>query len=228
MIEPLDIISWKCRPIALAVLAALSGSTLLMHPSAVAASRAESEDSFTYVLLEAGTQNSYMSASMDDLRRVQALRSGREGLLYARHGGAAYVIRDAATLREARAIFAPQQALGAQQAELGSRQAALGQRQAALGQRQAQLGAQQARLGGRQAKASPGRAEALARQQDELGRQQDALGRQQDALGRQQDALGEQQDALGREQDRLGREADARIRGLLADAIRSGVARRVD
>jgi hypothetical protein len=210
VIEPLN--SRKCRCIALALLAALCG--LAVSPPAVVAGSAPSADRFSYVLFAEGGRSTTMSGSTEDLSRARALRSGTEALLYVRRGGAAYLIRDAVTLRRAEAIFEPQQALGARQAELGSRQAALGSRQAALG-------AEQGRLGRRQAKASPG-------EQDDLGRRQDALGRQQEALGRQQEELGRQQDALGREQDRLGREADARFRDLLADAIRRGVAQRID
>jgi hypothetical protein len=214
VIEPLALASSKSRRIALAMLTAFFGLFALIQPPAAVAGGGRSPDRTSYVLLAQGSSSSAMSGSMEDLDRARKLRVGREGLLYVRRGEAAYVIRDAATLRRAEAIFEPQQALGAQQAELGSRQAALGSRQAALG-------AQQARLGARQARASPHR-------QDALGRQQDELGRRQDALGRQQDTLGHQQDALGREQDRLGREADSRFRALLAEAIERGLAQRID
>lgn len=173
----------------------------------VAPAFAADSDRAAYVLLSQDSRSATMSGSTDDLRRARALRVGREALLYVRQGGAAYVIRDPATLRRAEAIFEPQEAMGARQAELGSRQAALGGRQAALG-------AQQARLGAQQASASPGRAAELGRRQDELGRQQNALGAQQGALGR--------------EQARLAREADAKFRALLAEALRSGAAQRVD
>lgn len=204
----------KCRRIAPSILAAFSAIFILVQGPAAAGGADRSGDRFAFVLLAAGNSSSTMNASTADIRRATTLRAGREGLLYVRQGGAAYVIRDAATLREAEAIFRPQQELGARQAELGAQQAA-------LGQRQARLGAEQARLGLRRASASPRRAE-------ELGRQQDALGRQQGALGREQNALGRQQDALGREQSRLAGLADAKIRALLAEALRRGVARRVD
>jgi hypothetical protein len=194
---------------AIVALAAVAALLLLPAPAASAGSGQDS-----YVLFSQGSRSTSMSGSTSDLDRGRALRAGQEAMLYVRQGGAEYVVRDAATLRRAEAIFEPQRAMGARQAELGSRQAALGSRQAALG-------AQQAALGARQANATP-------RQAAELGRQQDALGRQQDALGRQQDALGRQQDALGREQDRLGREAQARFRALIAEAIRRGVAQRVN
>jgi hypothetical protein len=208
VIEPLARLPRQSRRLFLAVLAAFCGLCALIQPPAAAADRT------SYVLFAPGGSSTTMSGSTEDLRRARALRVGAEALLYVRQGGASYVVRDPATLRRAEAIFEPQQAMGARQAELGSRQAELGSRQAALG-------AQQARLGARQASASP----ALAA---ELGRQQAALGRRQDELGRQQDALGQQQGALGRGQARLAREADAKFRALLADALRSGLARRVD
>jgi hypothetical protein len=212
--EPLALAAGTCRRLALLAVTALFAPMLLVSSHAAAAAAEEPADRFSYVLLSPGSRSSTMSGSTEDLRRARSLRNGQEGLLYIRDGGAAYVIRDAATLREAEAIFEPQKAMGARQAELGSRQAA-------LGHRQARLGAEQARIGSRQASASPARAETL-------GRQQDALGRQQDELGRQQEALGRQQDALGREQDRLAREAEARFRILVAEALQRGVAQRVD
>ena len=200
--------------IALAALTAIAGLIVSIQPGAIAAEAVRSGDHSSYVLMSAGSQSSMMSGSTDDLRRARALRAGREGLLYVRQGGAAFVVRDPATLRRAEEIFAPQRALGARQAELGSRQAGLGSRQAALG-------GEQARLAARQIGASPGSAGAFSRQQSELGERQDALGRQQDVLGREQDAL-------GREQERLSRQAEAGLRALIADAIRSGVAQRLN
>jgi hypothetical protein len=214
MIQKLPLAPPAARRIALAVVTAACVLTLPLQAAAVASAIAQSEERIAYVLLSQGNGNSSMSGSTEDMRRAHALRSGSEALLYVRQGGAAYVIRDAATLRQAQAIFEPQQALGARQAELGSRQAA-------LGARQARLGAEQARLGSRQAGATPQRAVALGREQGELGRQQNELGRQQNVLG-------QEQAALGREQARLGRVASERIRALVAQAVRSGVAQRVN
>lgn len=211
MIQPLA--TFKFRTAAGAALLALCG---LAVPAAIpvdAAGAAESADRTAYVLLGAGGRSSTMSGSMDDLGRAKALRSGSEALLFVRQGGTAYVIRDPAILRQAEALFEPQRALGAKQGELGARQGALGRRQSALGR-------EQGRLGRQQADASSSRAA-------ELGRQQAALGRQQDSLGRQQEALGREQSALGREQERLGREAEAKLRILIGEAIRRGVAQRI-
>lgn len=211
MIEPLALLPHNSRRLLLAMLTALCG---LLPLTGLPAAAAADGERIAYILFSQGSSSTTMSGSTDDLRRARALRAGQEALLYVRRGGAAYVVRDPATLRRAEAIFEPQQAMGARQAELGSRQAALGSRQAALG-------AEQARLGARQASASP----ALAA---DLGRQQSALGRRQDELGRQQDALGRRQSALGREQARLAREAEVKFRALLADALERGLARRVD
>ncbi len=204
MIDPLAFLSRQGR-VLLALLAAFSA--LIAAPAAAA-------DGASYVLFAEGSRSTTMSGSTEDLSRARALRSGQEAMLYVRQGDAAYVVRDPATLRRARAIFAPQEEMGARQAELGSRQAALGSRQAALG-------AEQARLGARQASATPARAV-------ELGRHQAELGRRQDELGREQNALGARQGALGREQARLAREAEAKLAALLAEALGSGVAQRVD
>ena len=196
------------RRIALITIAALS-SLVMGLPTAAAAA-----DHASYVFFAPGSDSTSMSGSVDDIERARGLRVGSEALLYVRQGGARYVIRDPATLREANAIFKPQAEMGARQAELGSRQAELGSKQAALG-------AKQARLGSLQADARPS-------EQAELGRQQDELGRQQDVLGQQQTVLGEQQSALGREQDRLGRIARDKFDALLADALKRGVAQRID
>ena len=204
----------RTRAILLLMLAAFGAAPLLFQPSPAHAETARSSDPLSYVLLHEGTNSSSMSGSMDDLRRAQNLRSGQEELLYVRQGDAAYVIRDAATLRQARDLFKRQEELGERQGELGSKQAALGERQAKLGEQQARLGALQAN--------------ASASWQAELGRQQGELGRQQGELGRQQGILGQQQGELGRQQGELARIASRKLRILIADALRRGLAQRVN
>jgi hypothetical protein len=139
VIEPLATVPYNCRRIALTMLAALSSLIMLVYPPAVAASSVQCSDRASYVLFAPGSRSSTMSGSTDDLSRARALRVGREGLLYVRSGGSAYVIRDAATLRQARLIFGPQEALGEQQAKLGSRQAALGSAASNVGCHRAQF-----------------------------------------------------------------------------------------
>jgi beta-lactamase regulating signal transducer with metallopeptidase domain len=203
-----------------------------------------SSDSEEYVLLRPNG-SSTMNGSMGDVERARKLLGpGEKEILWFRHGGKEYVVRDSRTLEAAFALFAPQEELGRRQADLGSRQAELGSRQAALGAEQAKLGAKQARLGAEQARVvrDEGRATSegreindrlarqqddLSKQQDDLGRQQDELGKKQDALGKQQDELGAQQDELGAQQDKLAKEADEKFQALLIDAISRSLATEV-
>jgi len=196
------------RRVALAGLTALSALAMSVAPATAA------NGQITYVLFSPGNDSISMSGSSDDIGRARSLRRGNEALLYVREGGATYVIRDPATLAQARALFRPQE-------ELGERQGELGRRQGELGERQGQLGAEQGRLGALQANSPPREAAALAVQQGELGRRQGELGEQQGELGRQQ---GE----LGREQARLAHIAQEQLRGLVADAIRRGIAQRIN
>ena len=172
-----------------------------------------SPDHLSYVLVTSHG-NSMMSGSSDDFRRVKAFRVGNAPMLYVRRDGAGYLIRDPDILRRAAAIMKPQQ-------DLGDRQGQLGDQQGKLGNRQGQLGEQQGRLGERMADSTP-------RQMEELGRHMDELGRQQEALGDQQEALGRRQEELGREQERLAELAQPQLEALVNDAIRRGLARRVD
>ena len=161
----------------------------------------------SFVFIKGGSESSFMYGSTDDRRVVDGLRSGKEPLLYFRRGSRAYVIRDAALLRQAEAVVKPQQELGARQGELGSRQGALGAKQGALGRQQAAVALRQV---------SGGRAQAA--------REQAALGRQQAELGRQQGELGRQQAALGAQQARLAQVARTQLRALTDDALRRGLA----
>ena len=185
---------------------------LLLAIAPVQALHAAPANRLSYVLMT-GDGSNMMSGSTDDIRRARALQAGNAPLLYVRQDGVAYVIRDPAILRRAEAIMAPQR-------ELGRRQGALGAEQGELGRKQGALGKEQGRLGALMMDSTP-------RQMGELGRQQGELGRRQAALGEQQAILGQQQAALGRHQARLAEAARLKLRALLADAIRRGVAQRV-
>src|ERR1044072_2319321 len=197
----------RYRHTALALTLAIAAAAVPVH---LVAASAQEADHASYVYFAAASQSSTMSGSTEDWHRAKSLRAGREGLLYFRLHGAAYVIRDAATLRRADAILAPQRELGERQAGLGSRQAALGRRQAALGMEQARL-RRQARDGG-----------------EGFERRQEALSAQQETLSGQQDVLSRQQDGLSREQARVGRQVDAGLGILFGDAVRRGVAQRAN
>lgn len=162
---------------------------LALTPLAAApAQAAAAPGDLSVVIMSGDTTNttSYGASSSDEWRRAKALQRGKQPLLYVRKDGAAYVIRDAAVLARADAIFKPQRDLGA---------------------RQGALGAEQGRLGSRMAGAPP---RDLAR------------------LGAQMSELGSRQSALGAEQSRLATRARPQLEALVADALRRGLAQRVD
>jgi len=187
---------------------------LLLALAPIQAAGAESADRLSYVLFSGGAHSNTGSGDLRDFQLAQRLRTGDAPMLYVRQDGAAYVIRDPAILRRAEAIMAPQQELGRRQGELGRQQGELGRRQGELGREQGRLG----RL----------MADARVSEVGDLGRQQGELGRRQGELGRQQGELGRRQGALGREQARLAELARPQFRALVAEAIRRGVAQRVD
>ena len=180
----------------------------------VQALHADPADRLSYVLLTGKDGSAMMSGSTDDVRRARSLQAGDASLLYVRQDGVAYVIRDPALLRRAKAIMAPQRELGKRQGELGKQQGELGRRQGALGAEQGRLGAMMA--------------DARVRELGEVGRQQGELGRKQAELGAQQAALGQRQAELGREQVRLAKLAKPQFQALVDEAIRRGLAQRVD
>lgn len=187
-----------------------------------------------------------INGSDADIDAVKQLRKANEPLLWFRRGKQAYVIRDAAYVQRAKAIYAPVTELGKQQGELGGEQGrlgglqgGLGARQGALGSQQGQLASQQARLAAQQASLAgrsgedkhgaelEARQAALQTREDELARQQDELGRQQDVLGKQQEALGAKQEALGRRQEQATAQASQQIGKLLDEALAKGAAQTI-
>jgi len=192
----------------------------------------------SWILLYGNDSSTMMSGTTGDLEKLKRLRGdSKEAILWFRHDGKEYVVRDAAVLKQAKEIFRPQMELGAKQGELGARQGALGAKQGALGGKQGELGGQQGTLGAQLASLA---AERMARdddspdfekrerdleaKMDELGRKQEELGRQQEALGRQQEELGRQQEELGRQQEAASEKAEREFRALRDRAIQSGVA----
>ena len=151
---------------------------------------------------------------------VQSLRRSFSGdFIWFIRGGKAYIIRDAATIKQAMDFFAPAQALGRQQEELGKQQEALGAQQEALGAKQEALGEQMekvrvkipdltAELQKLEAElkqmGSDGTQDELGRIQEKIGEIQSRIGELQSQAGEKQSELGEKQGALGEEQGKLG------------------------
>ena len=200
----------------------------------------QTDDGDSWVMLT-GESSANMSGSMGDLEKAKRLRGkSGEDILWFRHDGKEYVVRDAAVMKRAKEIFRPQMELGAKQGELGARQGALGAKQGALGARQGALGGKQGALGAQIAALSAEQSRSvkddsqlekrqrdLDAQQEDLSRQQEELGRQQEELGRQQEALGRQQEELGRQQEAASAKAEKELHALMEQAVRSGSAQEV-
>jgi beta-lactamase regulating signal transducer with metallopeptidase domain len=183
-----------------------------------------------------------------DLKRVMALRrQSNADFIWFRRNGKAYIIRDAATVQQAKAFFAPQEALGKQQDELGRQQEALGAQQEELGRQMekvrvevpdmtAELQKLMARLdqlhkqGGTQeelgdVQGALGELQGkLGELQGKAGERQGEIGAKQGVLGAFQGKLGEQQGKLGEQQGRLAEEASRKMKGLLDNALAKGLA----
>lgn len=201
-----------------------------------------------YVMFTGGN-NVDMSGDEEDLHHAQNLRKklGKD-LIWFERDEKSYVITDPAFIAKAQALFAPEEALSKQQDELGRQQDELGRQQDALGEQmdkvsvkppdvtedlqrvQARLkelqatGATQRELGELQSELGRLQSE-VGRVQSQAGVQQSAIGRQQGELGRKQGELGRKQGELGRQEAAISREANRQLRGMLDDAIKSGVAK---
>jgi bla regulator protein BlaR1 len=159
-----------------------------------------------------------MSGATEDVERARRLKRPGEPMLWFRHGGREYVLRDPATLRRIAAMWGPANAIGDAQGQLGGKQGALGATQGMIGARQGELGAQQGMIGDRQSR--------LADQRSELERRVEARGegaaleadrRRLDAEMRALDREMAQLDSRMRELDKPMRELDAQMRALDQD-----------
>lgn len=188
------------------------------------------------------------SFHQSDLQRLMALRrQGNADFIWFRRNGKAYIIRDAATVQQAKAFLAPQEALGKQQEELGRQQEPLGAQQEELGRQMEQVRVEvpdlTAELHKLEAQVEQlhkhgGTLEELGELQGALGELQGKLGEiqgkagerqgeigaKQGELGARQGKLGEQQGKLGEQQGRLAKEASRKMKGLLDNALAKGLA----
>jgi len=162
-----------------------------------------------------------------------------------------YYIDDPSTVAAAREFFQEQRLLGREQAELGELQEQLGEKQSRVSARPPDLAAEldslraqleilrdqyrssanrnfrqedfgdlQARLGDLQAR--------VGDIQNRIGEQLSRIGDTQAALGEQQAELGERQARLAEQQARVAQEAAERVRVLVEEALRHGLARPVE
>ncbi len=192
------------------------------------------------------------SGSSDDVERARRYRKPGERLLWFRHDGREYLVRDRAILEQADQVWhevgelgramgelgGKQGALGARQGEFGAKQGEIGAQQGVLGARQGELGMRQAALATRQIGASDADRATYERERRDIDAQMRALGDEMSALGEKMRefeqpmrALGDEMSGLGRELEALGRKmeeashkAEREMRLLIERAIASGAA----
>jgi bla regulator protein blaR1 len=207
-----------------------------------------------HFVLIAGDDDHTVSGNMSDIERARRHRGPGEHILWFRHRGTEYVVRDAGVLRQAKAIWRPVSELGARQGELGAQQGKLGAKQGALGAQQGKLGAKQGALGARLGQLSAQQAELstrgagrtlnaaeeaeiergereierkmrhIEREMDELAARMRELGIPMARLGEQMDAVGEKMNVMGRKLERAATRARSDMRVLAERAIASGAA----
>ncbi|MFZ0745390.1 MAG: M56 family metallopeptidase [Terracidiphilus sp.] len=187
----------------------------------------------------------------EDLKKAAKLAHGK--FLWFSHDGKSYFVDDPAIVAQIEDMYKPMQALGKEQEALGRQQEALGKQQEAIGRQQLQVSVptpdisrEKARLDAAMVKmqAEIGKTvtqEVLANLQGELaklqgelgalqgemGSRMGAFGDQQGKLGAEQGKLGAEQGRLGAEQGRLAQETDRRVKSIIGDALKNGMAKPV-
>ena len=192
----------------------------------------------TYGVGKLSARGTFRDSDLDHLSSLR--RQSNADFIWFRRNGKAYIIRDAATVQQAKAIWAPEEALGKQQEELGRQQEALGAQQEELGRQMEQVRVEvpdltadiqklQAQLdqlhmhGGTQEELASLQG-ALGELQGKLGEIQGKAGERQGAIGAKQGELGARQGKLGEQQGRLAEEASRKMKGLLDNALAKGLA----
>jgi beta-lactamase regulating signal transducer with metallopeptidase domain len=209
--------------------------------------------------ITAGNQLTIMNGSSSDADRVRRYQSKIHGdFIWFTRGGKSYTIDDPDLVRQAKALFKPQEELGRKQAVLGEQQAKLGEEQEKLGQQQAEVSIPAPELDKKlqeleaQIDAMRTRMRSLKNQhvqqddlsaiqeqigalqeelgaaQGKLGDMQGQLGEKQGKLGEEQEKLGEEQEKLGEQQEKLAEEATSKLKSLIDQAVRDRKAKPAD
>ena len=112
--------------------------------------REQRQRDFSYVLLHADG-DTQMSGSDDDVRSAARHRRSGERLLWFRHEGKEFTVREPSVLDQLTVLWQPVGDIGAEQRNIGARQGQIGAQQAAIGVKQGIVGSEQAVIGARQA-----------------------------------------------------------------------------
>jgi bla regulator protein BlaR1 len=213
-------------------------------------------DELNYVMFN-DDRHTIMSGSTKDIDRARRFKRPGERLLWFRHNGREYVVRDSALLEQVQSIWLPvnvigdaQGQVGAKQGELGAKQGEIGDRQSKLGAKQGNLGSRQGELGGRQAalearyddrrqteaerRALETRRRGIDDEMRDLDEQMRALDAEMRELDKPLRDLDEQMRVLDKEMEALDRKMEAAVeraeeqmRALFERAIATGAAEAV-
>lgn len=213
--------SWRRLAPSLALAIALAGAA---GPALARSITHGFDDDFEYARVDRrdGHDHSTFSTSTTAWERVDRLLDKEDGpVFWFSLDGQAYLVRDAATVAEARRIVRPMHELGKKQGKLGAKQGVLGARLAALAGRSVSRG-------GRERASMRAERRRIEEEMEELGRQMEQLGGRQAPLGEEQAILGAQQAELGRQQSFASKKAGEDLRRVARRARDEGRARRVD
>ena len=174
----------------------------------------------SYVFADGDSITNCGSWNDDDMHDLRASYGSR--FFWFRYRGAAYIVRDAATLDAVRELFRKQRELGQQQSALGHKQSELGRQQSEYGRQQSLLGQEQSRLSSRVTYDSDAR-----ERMRELGDQMRALGETMRALGDKMRLVGNDMRDLGDQMREEGEKIERQLRSMAPALIERGVAREV-
>lgn len=189
----------------------------------------------------------WMWSDTNDVPRGMRVKITTDEITFTRDGKN-YSVRDAATVKQARSLFASMEDVMRQQHDLGDQQRLLGKKQRDLGQQQREVkvnvpdmsadfakveadakrlsseGGTQSELGDLQSELGDLQSR-LGDLQSQAGEMQSKLGDQQSALGDQQSALGDKQSALGDREGEMAAKVARQLKNMLDQSISSGSAK---
>ena len=186
-------------------------------------------DDFSWALIGGGGKHAEFSLTgehhSDDWERLANLsdRESREVVWFDLRGSE-YLIRDGATVAEARRLSGPLQEIGAEQGEVGRQQAALGLAQGRIGVRQSLLGQRLGRIARELARGDSDDAERrdLEREREEVQSEMNDLAARQAELSKRQEPLRRRQQDLGERQRSESRRVSEQMRRIVEGAIHDG------
>jgi hypothetical protein len=187
------------------------------------------DDPYVYFLDDS---NVMMSGSMGDLDRArEARRDENDSLLWFRHDGREYVVRDPAVLRTVRELNAALGKVGQGEEGFERKQELLAAEQdriARAQERLAEVAAVEARREAERGGVDERAAELARRAEEESvrARQQDELARTMDQLAARIDRLSQEQVRREVDVERVRAEIERKIRAILEDSIEAGFAKR--